>query len=114
MRRNNPHYFSIYLEPIKLLALLIFGFFLLACHKKENKQILIVENKVSSLKGALDVNSASADELEKLPGVGRRTAEKIVAHRERYGRFRRPEHLILVPGISDKRFREMKGLIRAE
>ena len=114
MRRNNPHYFSIYLQPIKLLALLIFGFFSLACNKKENKQILIVENKVSSSNAVLDVNSATAAELEKLPGVGRRTAEKIVAHRERYGRFRRPEHLILVPGISDKRFRELRSLIRAE
>jgi len=36
---------------------------------------------------AIDVNSATADELSLLPGVGRLAAERIVAHRERHGPF---------------------------
>ncbi len=38
-------------------------------------------------------------------------AERIVAHREKYGPFRRPEHLMMVRGISDKKFREIQSLI---
>jgi DNA uptake protein ComE-like DNA-binding protein len=38
-------------------------------------------------------------------------AARIIEHRERYGTFRRPEHLIIVRGISDKRFRALRDLI---
>lgn len=59
----------------------------------------------------LDINSASASELEKLPGVGQAIARRIVEHRERYGFFRRPEHLIIVRGISERRFKLMRPFI---
>lgn len=62
----------------------------------------------------VNVNDASAAELEKLPGVGRALAARIVAHRAEYGRFRRPEHLMMVRGVSDRRFRALRALIRAE
>lgn len=63
---------------------------------------------------AVNINTASAAELEKLPNVGARLAGKIVEHRARFGRFRKPEHLILVPGISDRRYREMSRLVKTE
>ena len=63
---------------------------------------------------ALNINRATARELEELLGVGRRRAEAIVAHRERYGPFLRPEHLIAVEGISDRRLRELRNRIRIE
>jgi DNA uptake protein ComE-like DNA-binding protein len=37
--------------------------------------------------------------------------ERIIEHREKFGPFRRPEHLIIVRGISDKRFRALQNLI---
>lgn len=49
-----------------------------------------------------------------LPNIGEKTAENIIEHREKYGRFRKSEHLLLVPGISDRKFREIKNLIRTE
>lgn len=61
-----------------------------------------------------NINAAGIAELEKLPGVGRAIAERIVAHREQYGPFRRAEHLLLVRGISDHKFREMRTLIVVE
>lgn len=64
--------------------------------------------------GAVDINTATAAELSKLPQIGPRTAARIIEHRERYGRFRRPEHLLLVEGISDRRFRKLRGMIRVE
>ena len=62
----------------------------------------------------ININTASADELEKLPGIGKGFAARIVEHREKYGPFRRPEHLIMVRGISDKRFRALRDLITVE
>ena len=62
----------------------------------------------------INVNTASASELETLPGIGRALAERIIEHREKFGPFRRPEHLIIVRGISDKRFRALRDLITVE
>ena len=62
----------------------------------------------------LNLNTSSANELETLPGIGKGLAERIVEHRARYGPFRRPEHLIVVRGISDRRFRALRDLIRVE
>src|SRR5436190_11401619 len=62
----------------------------------------------------ININTASAEELEKLPGIGKALAARIVEHREKYGPFRKPEHLIIVRGISDKRFRALRELITVE
>ena len=62
----------------------------------------------------VNLNTASRDELEKLPGIGPGLAARIVEHRERYGRFRRAEHLIMVRGLSDRRFRAMRSLVTVE
>jgi len=61
-----------------------------------------------------NINTAGIAELEKLPGVGKVIAERIIAHREQYGPFRRAEHLMMVRGISDRKFREMQTLIVVE
>jgi competence ComEA-like helix-hairpin-helix protein len=62
----------------------------------------------------ININTASSEQLEKLPGIGRALASRIVAHRSEYGRFRRPEHLMMVRGISVRRFRAMRPLITVE
>lgn len=62
----------------------------------------------------ININAASAQELEQLPGVGKVIAERIVAYREQYGNFRRPEELLMVNGVSDKKFREIQAMIVVE
>lgn len=62
----------------------------------------------------IPINSATREELERLPGVGPGLAARIVAHRERHGPFRRPEHLMLVRGIGERRFRELRALVTVE
>ncbi len=62
----------------------------------------------------ININTASADELEKLPGIGKALAGRIIEHREKFGPFRRPAHLIIVRGISDKRFRALQDLITVQ
>ena len=50
----------------------------------------------------VDVNRASAAELEALPGIGPALAQRIVADREVNGPFRRPQDLRRVAGIGEK------------
>ena len=114
MQTFNLRYFITYLILIKLLALLVFCFFVTSCQKKEIKQILIDGNKVVISDNAVNLNTASLTDLEKLPGIGAKSAQNIIDHRGKYGRFRRPEHLLLVPGISDARFRQMRSLVKVE
>lgn len=62
----------------------------------------------------ININTAPADELEKLPGIGKAMAARIIEHREKYGPYRKPEHLIIVRGISDRRFHALQNLITVE
>ena len=61
----------------------------------------------------VNINTASREELERLPGIGPALASRIVEHRGRYGPFRRAEHLVQVRGMSDARLRELLPLIEA-
>ena len=62
----------------------------------------------------INLNRASVKDLEALPGIGKGLAARIVEHREKYGPFRRAEHLIAVRGISDRRFRALRDLVTVE
>lgn len=63
---------------------------------------------------AVNINTASVEELERLPRIGRKTAEAIVEFRTLNGPYRRPEHLMQIRGISEKRFLEIRGLIKTQ
>lgn len=69
---------------------------------------------VSPLLNAININAASIDELEKLPHIGRKTADSIVQFRTENGPFRRTEHLLQIRGISEKRFLELRQYLRTE
>jgi len=62
----------------------------------------------------ISINHSPREELERLPGIGPALATRIVEHRERYGPFRRVEHLLIVRGISERRFRQLRPFINAE
>jgi len=54
------------------------------------------------LEGKLNLNRASTEELQKLPGVGPVLAARIVAFREEHGPFRTVDDLLQVSGIGPK------------
>ncbi len=85
-----------------------------ASRTQTDEQQSLVTTKNDSASARTNINIASVKELEKLPGIGKELAERIVEHREKYGPFRRPEHLIMVRGISDKRFRGLRDSITVE
>ncbi len=57
--------------------------------------------------GSVDLNVATAAQLETLPGVGPVTAAKIIAWRDEHGRFSRIEELQEVSGIGPKTYAEI-------
>lgn len=61
----------------------------------------------------IDINTATAAELEGLPGIGAGFAARIVDHRARYGAFRRKEHLLIVRGMGERRYEAIESLIVA-
>ena len=60
----------------------------------------------------LDLNTATAEQLDQLPSVGPATAAAIVAHRERNGPFPTVEALLEVRGIGPVRLDELRPLVR--
>ena len=61
--------------------------------------------------GLVDLNTATAAELETLPGIGPSTAQNIVAHREENGRFLAVEEIMNVTGIGPAKYEQIKDLI---
>ena len=62
----------------------------------------------------ININTASADELTQLKGVGSNQASRIIEFREKNGPFKKPEDLMLVPRIGQKTFEKNKDLILVE
>jgi competence protein ComEA len=60
----------------------------------------------------LDLNTATADQLDALPGVGPATAKAIIDERRRRGRFRSVDDLLQVRGIGPSKLADLKGLVR--
>jgi competence protein ComEA len=56
----------------------------------------------------IDLNRATVAELMRLPGVGVKKAQAIVAHRQRQP-FRRPEEVVAVKGLGPAWFEKVKG-----
>jgi competence protein ComEA len=59
----------------------------------------------------VDLNTADATELERLPGIGSSTAARIVEYRTKNGPFKKIEELMNVQGIGEKSFLKLRSQI---
>jgi competence protein ComEA len=59
----------------------------------------------------ININSATADELETLPGIGPVLAGAIIDHRERNGPFASVDELLDVSGIGEQRLADIRDLV---
>lgn len=75
------------------------------------------ETRTSSSQAAvatINVNSASAKELQSLPGIGKATAENIIAYRSANGPFKSKDDLLKVKGIGDKTMEKIRQLVAVQ
>jgi len=63
--------------------------------------------------GKIDINSATAEELESLPSIGPAMAERIIEYRNTYGRFYDIQEIKEVRGIGEKTYQKIRDLIVA-
>jgi competence protein ComEA len=57
----------------------------------------------------INLNTATAAELEKLPGIGQKVAARIVEYRQKNGPFKKVEELMNVQGIGEKSFLQFRS-----
>ncbi len=70
-----------------------------------------VPSAVASTAELVNINTASADQLDTLPGIGPTTAQKIIDYREQNGPFVSTQDIINVPGIGPGTYERIKDLI---
>ena len=76
-----------------------------------SKNIIENNNVESKKSGKVNINTATKEELDTLPGVGELTANKIISYREENGKFKLIEEIKEVSGIGDSKFEQIKDLI---
>ncbi len=69
------------------------------------------KKQTSAERERVNINTATLQELMTLPGIGQKTAEKIIRYREENGPFKSPDDLKKVKGIGEKTFRRLAELI---
>jgi len=71
-----------------------------------------VKKDLSSLtEKSININTAGINEFVKLPGIGEKTAEKIIELRTKKGKFKRLEELMDVKGIGEVKFNKIKKFL---
>ena len=59
----------------------------------------------------VNLNTATAEELMTLPGIGEVISRRIIDYREHHGPFRRPAEIIIIEGFSEEKYRAIADLI---
>jgi len=60
----------------------------------------------------IDINTATAEQFDLLPGIGEELAQRIVDYRETHGNFKSIDELMNVSGIGEKKFANIKDFIK--
>ena len=91
--------------------------FVLAMLITAGPQAVVVQEKAAKGKesaapaGPVNLNTATVAQLEKLPGIGARTAQLIVEHRQKNRGFKKVEELMNIKGIGEKAFLKLKPMV---
>lgn len=70
-----------------------------------------IEKKTPPKEKSINLNEAGLEELVNLPGIGQKTAQKIIEYREKHKRFRNTNELLEVKGIGESKLSKIKKYI---
>ena len=62
----------------------------------------------------VNINTANLEELQTLPRIGEKVAQRIIDYRKEHGEFRKIEELMKVQGVGEKTFKLLKDKIEVE
>ena len=66
---------------------------------------------IATAAAPVNLNTATAEQLATIPGIGQRMAERIIDYRQKSGGFKKVEDLMNVSGIGEKNFLKMRPLV---
>ena len=94
-----------------LLALVILSLLAAAPHPASAQTVArSAASATSAVPPAMvNINTASANDLEALPGIGAKTAARIIEYRQKNGPFKKVEELMNVRGVGEKSFLKLKA-----
>jgi competence protein ComEA len=100
--------FSSKLLAILLLLWLTAASLAPAAQHKESKE------QTKAPPTSIEINHASAEDFERLPGIGPELARRIVAYRKKHGPFRRVEDVLVIRGIGPKKWKALRPHLRVD
>lgn len=72
---------------------------------------VLAECKKTPPAAPVNLNTASAEQIEQLPGIGPGTAKAIIAFREKSGPFTRIEDLLAIRGITERKLKQLRPYV---
>jgi competence ComEA-like helix-hairpin-helix protein len=109
-------------RPIILIALIALTFSSCSAKRYVSNNNSLSEKPVGqpsmsqsqTQKPCVNLNTATAEELKGLPGIGEVMAGRVIDYRGRHGRFRRPAEIIIVEGFSETKYKAIAHRICIE
>lgn len=92
---------------VSIVALVV----LVSAHAPVSAQAERTAKPAVTAAAVINLNTASAADFEALPGIGAKTAARIVEYRQKNGAFKKVEELMNVRGIGEKNFLKLKAQI---